>query len=142
MKKIIILLALLGIVFLFIAYFYPNPTAILKRGVISEISKSIKNIKYYKDRCAMHGPFVFAFEAGKEDIEQIIQKNALKKMDIMPDFVEQLTRHIDTHNIPWWKTTDELKKMEIYGKIEDGSSAPRVKIIFADTDNNVFYLEV
>ncbi len=141
MKKIIISLALFGIVSLLIMYFSPNPVTIFKLHVISEIPDSIKNIKHYKDRCAMHGPFVFAFEAGKEDIKKIIQKNTLEKMDTMPDFAEQLIRHIDTHNISWWKTTDELKGLEIYGKIKDDSGAPRVKIIFVGMDNKVVYLE-
>ncbi len=90
----------------------------------------------------MHGPFVFAFEAGPQDIRNIIAKNALVRYKKIPEFVKSLLIRIDNHSLPWWRPVSELQQMKIYGKEYNSKGEPHLKFIFISKSAWVYYLQL
>lgn len=89
----------------------------------------------------MHGPFVFAFEANRQDIQKIIENNDLKKYEKLSDFAVSLLTHLDSHSLPWWKSLNDIEQMEIYGKEYSDGNEPHLKFIFINKKYHVYYLQ-
>lgn len=134
-------LLLLGVLFFAFFHIYFSPQRLFQINVSSDI-KTIKNLKYYKDWDAMHGFFVFAFEADPQDIRNIIAKNALVRYKKIPEFVESLLIRIDKRSLPWWRTVSELEQMKIYGKEYNSKGEPHLKFIFTGKNGKVYYLQL
>lgn len=89
----------------------------------------------------MHGPLVFVFNANQEDIQNIIKENGLAKYEKIPEFAYTLLKHIDGHNLSWWKKANNYKTMSIYGRESNENSEPHIKFIFTDDTNIIYYLQ-
>lgn len=142
MKKVAIFIAAIGISIGIGLLFLTTPNRLFKIHILPQISGTIKDLKHYKDRCGMHGPFVFTFSASKEDVQNIITHNGLIKYEKSPEFVHRLLIHIDSHDLSWWEKTDILESMYIYGKEDKSSYEPHLKFIFVDNTNHVYYLQI
>lgn len=143
MKKLIIILLIVIFIsaFAFSRTFY-SPERLFKLHVLSEISETINNLKYYQDKCGMHGPIIFVFEASLQDINKIITNNNLIKYERIPEFASALLSHIDKHALACWKPLQELKQMKIYGKEDKSSYEPHLIFIFVDKEEHVYYLHI
>jgi len=141
-KRIITSLILIFIsCFVFIHIFF-SPKKLFKLNILPELTKTIINLKSYKDKSGIHGPFIFAFNASQQDIQNIITHNNLIKYEKLPEFVNRLLLVFDKHKLSWWKSLSEFKIMKIFGKENNSSYEPHLKFIFLDKGNRVYYLQI
>ncbi len=142
LKKQVILIAVLIISFSLIftfSYLFSTET-LFKNNIINPIPQSITDIKYHKNKSAMHGAMIFSFSANSNDTEEIIEINSLSEYDKMPDIISYL---IDDrfNNIEWWKSLAELEKMKIYGKLIENEYNWNALFVFTDNTNTKYIIK-
>ncbi len=128
MKKISVLLFIfitIGTVWAMLALFF---------------SVSIEDLKVQKDKTAMHGAWIFSFRAGKNDISTIIKKNSLEGYARIPDELKYIIDRFK--NTSWWKLSNELRLMKIYGLMEKEAYEWHVMFLFAGDERRVYGLKL
>lgn len=91
---------------------------IFRLHVLDPIPESVRDIRYFKDRRAMHGLMAFAFEATPEDIRALVARHKLSPVSTPPDVIGTINDRFSTR-IDWWLPAEQLDKMEIYGILLD-----------------------
>ncbi|MCK5535054.1 hypothetical protein KAI68_08050 [bacterium] len=107
-------------------------TRLFEVNIINPIPESVKNIHIVKDRSSMHGVLYINFEVNRKDLNLIITKNNLKKVNQIPTIIQQVFK-----NNPWGKTLGTAMKDEIFGKIIRGKYEWHAFYLFVD--NNEVY---
>jgi hypothetical protein len=87
----------------------------------------------------MHGARVLTFTADKNDIEEIIKINSLSKYEEIPDIISYVINRIEKR-CKWCKSSSELEKMRIYGKITENEYDWNALFIFIDAKNTNYII--
>lgn len=139
-KIIIISLVVLASIFFLAFNFLFSSKKLFEHNIISPVPKSVSNIKSRIDRSAMHGAIIFTFSANDNDTEEIIKINSLSKYEKIPDEVGYVINL--GKNVEWWKSSFELEKMKIYGKITKNEYDWEALFIFIDAKNTNYIIKI
>ncbi len=135
---IIIIVILLGItIFISFKTFF-SPVHLFKNVVLDPIPESVKEIKYCRDRSAMHGALIISFKANAKDIDKIIKDKGFIKYDVVPDNVAYVIKILQSK-------CDNLNfgGKNIYGKEEKNEFDWKADFLFTgDSENIQYYLSI
>ena len=139
-KVIIIGLVILASIFFLAFNFSFSAKKLFEHNVINPVPKSVSSIKSHIDRSAMHGAMIFTFSANDNDTEKIIKINSLSRYDEIPDEVSYVMNL--GQDVEWWKSSPELEKMKIYGKITKNEYDWGALFIFIDAKNTSYIIKI
>ncbi|MCK5475852.1 MAG: hypothetical protein KAI71_04705 [Candidatus Pacebacteria bacterium] len=129
-----------GIIFFLVFNFLFSTKRLFEHNIISPIPHSVSNIKSHIDRSAMHGAILFIFSANNNDAEEIIKINSLSKYEKIPDEVRYIINL--GNDVKWWKSSVELEKMKIYGKMTKNEYDWGALFIFIDAKNTNYIIKI
>ena len=138
-KVIIFITILIVCFFLVFSYLFSTET-LFKNNIINPIPQSIVDIKYHKDKSVMHGAIIFSFSANNNDVEEIIKINSLSEYSKIPDIISHSINN-KFNSIEWWKSSTELEKMKIYGKLTENEYDWNALFIFIDDTNTKYVIK-
>ena len=114
--------------------------SLFKHHISNPIPTSVNNIKHEKNRLSIHGPFIFSFNVNNQDLEKIIKTNELIKYEEIPKNIDTLLNQFE--NVSWWKSSNELNKMTIYGKIVEKEYEWNIFFLFTNIDGIVYIIKM
>ncbi len=140
-KNTIITAIVLVVCFFVLFNFLFSTKNLFRHNIINPIPQSVVNIKSYKDKSAMHGAIIFKFSANENDTKEIIRINSLSKYEEIPDEISYIITN-RFNDIGWWKSSDELEKMKIYGKLTENEYDWNALFIFIDDSNTKYIIKI
>ena len=81
--------------------------------VLNPVPAAVQEIRYFKDRSAMHGPLFFRFRVNEATIEQIIEQHGLKPTRSVPDVIGVLNDRAKSQ-VNWWQSSEHMAGLEKY----------------------------
>jgi hypothetical protein len=118
----------------------PNIIRMFKLHVIDPIPASVTEIKYQQGNLGMHSPLFFNFKVSQDDFRMILAHQKTTPFSQMPWHLEMINDRIQK-DIVWWKTSEELNKMKIFGRFlqpKDNVGDSVSRIFYVDGSNVYF----
>jgi len=122
-----VLILLLGL----LAGCQTDPTSMFERHVLSPIPQEVTDIKYHKDRSAMHGPMFFRFQADKVQVEAIIRKHNLTALTTDLPVVQTLNR-LAHKKAQWWTPSEDMDKYFVWYDPKSGIGDWHLRVVYYD----------